>query len=56
MARPKKSPTKVVTVKILTTSREHLERIAQDKGWTLNKLCRSILENHVDTIKRKGDK
>ena len=52
MPPPKKPPTRVVTVKILKTSREQLEKLAQARGWSLNRLCRSILENHVDVQSR----
>jgi hypothetical protein len=52
MAPPKKPPTKVITVKILQTHRAKLEKLAQAKGWTLNRLCRSILETHADVQSR----
>jgi len=53
MAPPKKPETQVVTVKMLKTKREQLERIARVNGWTLNKLCRQILETYVDTQSRR---
>ena len=45
MNRPQ---TRVVTCKIAQTAREQLERMALAQGWTLNKLCRTILEAYVD--------